>query len=219
MGKARVALLKTMSTPRMELTADVASVNMTNMLSKELNYRDIETWYHTDSTVVLAYIYDEARQFHIYVENRVQYIRDRSDPKQWCHIAGELNPADEASHGLSATQLIQNHRWLHGLEFLWKEFDQNSLRHTVDLDFNDNKVKKEVTTVLIPQQAKVQEKTFLKVLEADHFTHFSLFNRLKQTIVCIQRMIERKRPNKQYNWRQEKGPSSVRELEEAERRF
>ena len=30
-------------------------------------------------------------------------------------------------------------------------------------------------------------------------------------------MIERKRPNKQYNCRQEKGPSSVRELEEAER--
>lgn len=69
MGKARVAPLKAMSTPRMELTAAVVSVNVTNMLSKELNYRDIETWYHTDSTVVLDYIYNEARRFHTYVGN------------------------------------------------------------------------------------------------------------------------------------------------------
>ena len=67
------------------------------------------------------------------------------------------------------------------------------------------------------QQAKEHEKTFPKVLEADRFTHFSSFNPLKRSIFCIQRMIEKKRPYKQYNWRQEKGPSSVRELEEAER--
>ena len=177
MGKARVAPLKAISTPRMELTAAVISVNVTYMLSKELNYRDIETWYHIDSSVVLGYIYNEARRFHTYVGNRVQYIHDRSDPKQRRHIAGELNPADEASRSLSATQLIQSHRWLHGPEFLWKEFDQNSLQRTVDLDSNDNEVKKEVTTVLITQQAKKQDKTFPKVLEADRFTYFSSFNR------------------------------------------
>ena len=74
-----------------------------------------------------------------------------------------------------------------------------------------------MATVLITQQAKEHEKTFLKVPEADRFKHFSSFNRLKRSIVCIQQIIEKKRPNKQYNWRQEKGPSSVRELEEAER--
>ena len=77
MGKARVATLKAMSTPRMELTAAVVSVNVTNMLSKESNYRDIETWYHTDSTVVLGYIYNEARRFHTYVGNRVQSATDQ----------------------------------------------------------------------------------------------------------------------------------------------
>ena len=113
--------------------------------------------------------------------------------------------------------MIHNNRWLRGPEFLWKELDLNSPQPTVDLDPNDNEVKKEVTTVLMTQQAKEHEKTFPKVLEAYRFTHFSSFNRLKRSKFCIQRMIKKKRPYKQYNWRQEKGPSSVRELEEAER--
>ena len=40
MGKARVAPLKPMSTPRRELTAAVISVNVASMLSKELKYKD-----------------------------------------------------------------------------------------------------------------------------------------------------------------------------------
>jgi hypothetical protein len=36
----------------------------------------------------------------------VQYIRDRSKPEQWRHVAGELNPADEASRGLTVTELL-----------------------------------------------------------------------------------------------------------------
>jgi hypothetical protein len=80
MGKSRVAPLKVLST-RMELTAAVVSVNVANMLSKDLHYENIEETYHTDSTVVLGYINNEARRFHTYVGNRVQYIRDQSDPK------------------------------------------------------------------------------------------------------------------------------------------
>ena len=118
MGKARVASLKLMSTPRMELTAAVVSVNVPSMLSKELKYKETEALYHTDSTVVLGYINNEARRFHTYVGNRVQYIRDRSKPEQWRHVAGEVNPADEASRGLTATELLQNSRWFVGPEFV-----------------------------------------------------------------------------------------------------
>ena len=57
MGKARVAPLKAISTPWMELTAAVISVNVTYMLSKELNYRDIETWYHIDSSLSGSRLY------------------------------------------------------------------------------------------------------------------------------------------------------------------
>ena len=217
MGKSRVAPLKVLSTPRMELTAAVVSVNVANMLSKELHYENIEETYHTDSTVVLGYINNEARRFHTYVGNRVQYIRDRSDPKQWRHVAGELNPADEASRGLTPTELLHNHRWFHGPKFLWQEIKQIQAQFPAQLDPNDQEVKKDATTVLTTKQVVEREKGFPEVLEADRFKHFSSFDSLKRSIVFTQRMIERKRPDKHYNWRPQEGPPTVRELEGAER--
>ena len=41
MSKARVAPIKPMSIPRMELTAAVVSVNVTAMLKRELDYRKL----------------------------------------------------------------------------------------------------------------------------------------------------------------------------------
>ncbi|CAB3985992.1 Hypothetical predicted protein [Paramuricea clavata] len=84
----------------------------------------------------------------------------------------------------------------------------------LELDPNDQDVRKEVTTVLTTQQVR---RDFPKVLEADRFKHSSSFYRLKRSIVCMQRMIERKRSDKQYNWRIQEGPPTVRELEEAEK--
>ena len=76
MAKAPVASIKAMSIPRLELTAAVISVNVSSMLMKELAYDSIEQLYHTDSTVVLCYINNDARGFHTYVVNGVQHIRD-----------------------------------------------------------------------------------------------------------------------------------------------
>lgn len=70
--------------------------------------------------MVIGYINNEARRFHVYVDNRVQYIRDHSNPEQWHHVPGKDNPADEASRSLTASQLLKNTRWFRGPEFLWK---------------------------------------------------------------------------------------------------
>ena len=204
-----------MSTPRMELKAAVVFVNVSSILRKEFNYKETKELYHTDSTVVLGYINIEARiRFHTYVRNRVQYIRYRSKPEQWRHVAWKHNPADEASRGLTATELLQNSRWFVGPEFLWQETEQTHPQLRVELVPNDQEVRKEVTTVLTTQQVR---RNFPKVLEADRFKHSSSFYRLKRSIVCIQRMIERKRSDKQYNWRIQGGPPTAREFEEAEK--
>ena len=120
MAKSRVAPIKPISIPRMELTAAVVSVNVTKMLQSELDYDNLWSVYYTDSEVVIGYIGNDARRFHVYVGNRVQYIRDRSDPEQWHHVSGKDNPADEASRSLTASQLLSNKRWLSGPDFLWK---------------------------------------------------------------------------------------------------
>ena len=103
-AKSRVAPIKPISIPRMELTAAVVSVNVTKMLQSELDYENLRSVYYTDSEVVIGYISNEARRFHVYVGNRVQHIRDRSDPEQWHHVPEKDNPVDEASRSLTASQ-------------------------------------------------------------------------------------------------------------------
>ena len=142
MAKLRVPPIKPLSIPRMELTAAVVSVNVTTMLKSELDYENLKSVYYTDSEVVIGYINNEARLFHIYVGNRVQYIRDRSNPEQWHHVPGKDNPADEASRSLTASQLLKNTRWFHGPEFLWKtDVPLRNVRQIRQLATDDVEVK------------------------------------------------------------------------------
>ena len=56
MAKSRVAPVKQVTIPRLELSAAVLSVKISNFLRRELKYKDVEEYFWTDSTVVLGYI-------------------------------------------------------------------------------------------------------------------------------------------------------------------
>ena len=124
MGKARVAPLKMVTIPRLELTAAVVSVRVSDMLRQELQYERVEEIFWTDSKVVLGYIKNDSKRFHVFVANRVQQIRDQTSPSQWRHVETKCNPADDASRGITAKDLVENSRWISGPEFLWMPEDQ-----------------------------------------------------------------------------------------------
>ncbi|CAB4026324.1 Hypothetical predicted protein [Paramuricea clavata] len=108
MAKARVAPLKLVSVPRLELTAAVTSVNVVQELSRELGYDVDADIYYSDSTVVLGYVQNEARRFHVYVGNRVQAIRSKTSPESWHHVKGKDNPADIASRSATPKELLDS---------------------------------------------------------------------------------------------------------------
>ena len=119
MGKARLAPIKSVTMPRLELTAATLSIRVGELLRREID-GDPEFVYHTDSTTVLRYIPEEQQRFHVFVANRVQLIRDHSSPSQWKYVDSTENPADDASRGLEGLALIARQRWLQGPGFLWK---------------------------------------------------------------------------------------------------
>jgi hypothetical protein len=90
------------------------------MLEKELRYPNLQHYYWTDSKIVLGFINNEAKRFHVYVANRVQKIRDMTSVDQWHHVSTCSNPADLASRGTSADELLKS-MWLNGPEFLWEK--------------------------------------------------------------------------------------------------
>ena len=118
MAKARVTPAKPFTIPRMDLTACVTSVNVGRFLETELKIDEIKHHYYSDSKVALGYIQNDSKRFHMYVANRVQTIRDKSNPTDWYYIETEQNPADLASRGVPATQLVNNDFWFKGPEFL-----------------------------------------------------------------------------------------------------
>ena len=66
-----------------------------------------------------GYLNNEARRFHVFIANRVQKIRQLTDSSQWHYVPIKSNPADYASHGLSAKE-IPNICWFSGPTFLWE---------------------------------------------------------------------------------------------------
>ncbi|XP_060601270.1 uncharacterized protein LOC132754627 [Ruditapes philippinarum] len=118
--KARVVPLKTMTIPRLELTAATVSIKISNLLKKELHYEAATHHFWTDSRVVLGYISNDSKRFHVFVANRVQQIRDFSDPSQWRYIETTQNVADIASRGAMVSELV-NSKWFTGPDFIWEK--------------------------------------------------------------------------------------------------
>ncbi|KAL7869711.1 hypothetical protein AOLI_G00136990 [Acnodon oligacanthus] len=96
MGKARVAPTKVTTIQRLELSAAVVAVPTSDMLRKELEVECLQEFFWTDSMVVLGYITNEARRFHVFVANRVERIKQCTESTQWKYVASEENPADHA---------------------------------------------------------------------------------------------------------------------------
>ena len=120
MAKSRTAPLQYVSAPRLELQAATIAVRVHSMILKEIDWNISSTFFWTDSKITLQYINNESRRFNSHVANRVSEIRGVSQASQWRHCPGTLNPADDASRGLSAHQLLSSERWFSGPAFLSK---------------------------------------------------------------------------------------------------
>lgn len=120
-GKSRCAPLKTVTIPRLELTAATLSIRADKLLRKELDMKIDDSYFWTDSTTVLKYIRNESRRFLIFVANRVQFIHEGSKTYQWRHVDTKSNPGDLASRGTEAELFVQNPLWLCGPQFLCQE--------------------------------------------------------------------------------------------------
>ena len=135
MAKSRVAPLKIVTIPRLELTAAVLSVQVSQFLKRELDVVISREVFWTDSKVVLGYLNNDVRRFKTFVANRVQYIKNHSAPEQWRYIHSEDNPADLASRGLSVDQL-KTSCWLQGPKFLCQ--DELPEVEKVDTEISDD---------------------------------------------------------------------------------
>ena len=181
MAKSRVTPLKPVTAPRLELTAAVVSTKISAFMPKELKNGCVPEYFWTDSKVVLGYISNEARRFHTFVANRVQAIRDHTSPDQWHYVETKDNPADDASRGLGAGELIKSNRWWNGPNFLWIP--------QLEIPASEPQIS--------PEDPEVKKVTVLATKSTEHssllerITYFSDWYRTKRAIAICQLFIER----------------------------
>ncbi|XP_068723814.1 uncharacterized protein [Montipora capricornis] len=117
-AKSRVAPLKQLSIPRLELQAAVLASRLAKTIQEESRMKFQAVKFFTDSTITLAWIQNPSRNFKPFVSARVGEIQSNADPSEWKHIPGEENVADDISRGIYVGDL--NGRWSNGPEFLQK---------------------------------------------------------------------------------------------------
>lgn len=190
MGKARVTPLKPITVPRLELSAANTSTKVATQLKRELNINLSSEVFWTDSKVVLGYITNQSRKFHLFVANRVQAIHEASSVEQWRYVPSSQNPADDASRGQTVFNFIKNDRWLSGPKFLLQssvEWDTGETFAVHSGDVEVKKVKVNATTLKkdLPNEG-------LKTISEDEndpfqklFERVSSWYRLKRIIATI----------------------------------
>jgi hypothetical protein len=116
-AKTRVAPVKQVSIPRLELCGSVLVTQLIELIMKSCNFScPIFAW--TDSTLVLKYLAAYPGRWKTFVANRVAKIQDKIPYNNWGYVKSEENPADCASRGITAQELNSHHLWWNGPDWL-----------------------------------------------------------------------------------------------------
>ena len=116
-GKCRVAPMRHLSIPRLELQAAVMAVRLKEQIVKEHESKIQSCCFWSDSTTVLQWIHSSHRKQQVFVANRVAEILDTTNVSQWNHVSGINNPADIGTRAINVDELKRS-EWLTGPAWL-----------------------------------------------------------------------------------------------------
>ena len=118
-SKSRVAPLKTLTIPRLELMSAKLLAQLMHTVRKalgqEIQISQVKYW--LDSKTALCWIQNRG-EWKQFVHHRVNEILKLTSKIEWQHCPGEQNPADIGSRGMGPTELKENNHWWQGPQWL-----------------------------------------------------------------------------------------------------
>ena len=117
-AKNRVAPLKEITLPKLELMAAVLGARLAKDLISNLEIDKAVFW--SDSQIVLHWLTTN-KPLNRFVKRRVNEIKETTKNQEWKYVPTEMNPADLQTRGISATQFTNSTLWKNGPSWIADE--------------------------------------------------------------------------------------------------
>ncbi|UYV65520.1 hypothetical protein LAZ67_3004584, partial [Cordylochernes scorpioides] len=200
-SKVRLAPMKSITIPRLELMAMVLGARLANAIQAALK-RKCETTLWSDSTTALSWIKKEI-EWRVFVRNRVREIQATTNLNDWRFVPSQLNPADLLSRGCPPSQFVQS-RWWEGPEWLKKpkEFWPNS-----EFSINSKEIKVEENIMKTNINLNIDYKDWLLTRRSNYSLNIRVMSYVLRFLGKLKKQST------------ETGPLKVSELDLAEKKL
>ena len=123
MAKSRVAPMKKLTTPQLELNGAVLAKRARQMLQKEMRIKFSNVVHLVDSETVLHMLHKDSTRFKLYEGVRLGEIQSscNGNMTEWQWVSGESNIADWVSRGRCPNDLGPGTEWIQGPFFLQED--------------------------------------------------------------------------------------------------
>ncbi|XP_071160975.1 uncharacterized protein [Mytilus edulis] len=146
MAKNRVAPIKTITLPKLELMGAVIGARLADHICKNFpeTFSEIQFW--SDSQIVLSWLASVKPQRQL-IKNRIEEIKSLCGDNVWRYCPTKDNPADLLTRGITSDELQQNEIWFSGPKWLnskedWPTWNGNNVTSSVctTMSENDDKI-------------------------------------------------------------------------------
>ncbi|XP_077275276.1 uncharacterized protein LOC143904452 [Temnothorax americanus] len=199
-SKTRVAPIKRLTLPRLELSAAALLGKLYKSTIKSIRINLDEEFFWSDSTITLHWIQTSPHKLKTFVANRVSRIQESTKHGKWRHVPSQDNPADALSRGQFPCEFVNNPIWKNGP--FWLSKDEAAWPSNL------------IPSIEIPEQRSIVVLSNVHVVDTDLLSRFSSFARMKRIIAYCIRFASRCR-----SLRNDSEDLSTEDLKKAEMRI